>query len=177
MRHVLRLLGSRYGMAIGLLVLIALVVGGGKLIRGGGTSQPLIVTGSPAAIAPTVSELPDDGLTSPGATPGPSTSAGAPGPTTIASDFANAWLNHATVTADQWYKAVTKYATTNLAGKLKQVDPAGVPADKITGDVALIFHSPSYVDAQVPADGGVITLRLLATSGRWLVDGVDWQRS
>jgi hypothetical protein len=175
MRHVLRLLGSRYGIAVGLLVLIALVVGGGRLIRGG-TAPSLLNTGSPAA-SPTASQLPDDGLTSPGPTPGPSTSAGAPGPVTIATDFATAWLNHTNVTADQWYKAVTRYATANLAGKLKQVDPAGVPADKIIGDVTLVYHDPSYVDAQVPADGGVMTLRMLATNGRWLVDGVDWQRS
>jgi hypothetical protein len=70
-----------------------------------------------------------------------------------------------------------KYMTDRLAGELTGVDPAGVPASRVTGKVTLIDHATTFVDASIPVDSGIVTLRLLATAGTWLVDGVDWTRT
>ena len=56
-------------------------------------------------------------------------------------------------------------------------DLAGVPAERMTGTAVLQDRGASYVEAASPVDSGTVRLRLLATNGRWLVDGVDWERS
>jgi hypothetical protein len=177
MRHALRLLGNRYGAALALVVVIGIIVGIGKLAGGRSEVPPFGAgTGDASSASPTVSQLPDDGLDSPPPAPGPSTSPGAAAPQAVATAFAQAWLNHTGVTEAQWHSAVAKYATPALSDKLAGVDPAGVPANKITGDLTVTDRAPSYVDITVPLDSGALTLRLIATNGRWLVDGVDWQR-
>jgi hypothetical protein len=178
MRQALRLLGTRYGAALGLVLLIAIVVAAGKVV-GGGSGLPVIGSGPDSVATPTATQspIPDDGdLASSAPAPAPSTSPGAPDPKTVATNFTRAWLNHTGVSATQWHTGVARYATPTLSTKLDGVDPAGVPANQITGDVTLIDHAESYVDATVPLDNGLLTLQLVATHGRWLVDTVDWQR-
>jgi hypothetical protein len=52
-----------------------------------------------------------------------------------------------------------------------------VPADRIAGDLELIPRGRKYVEVAVPVDSGRLILRLIAPEGRWLVDGVDWERA
>lgn len=178
MHSVLRLLGTRFGAAIGLVLLIALVIGIGKAI-GGPSRQPLVAgpAASTAPASPTATPPEDDGMGSAAPVPGPSTSPGAPDPQTVALHFTTAWLNHTGVSAGVWHSGVAKYATTNLSTELDGTDPADVPTNRMTGQPTVIDHATSYVDVAIPCDGGTVTLRVLATNGRWLVDGVDWQRS
>jgi hypothetical protein len=179
MRQVLRLLGNRYGLALTLIVVIAVVVTSGKLFGHGSsnanTQSPVATTPAPTA---TVSPQPDDGLDEQSeAPPQPSTSPGAAAPETVAVDFAKAWLNHAGISAANWHAAVSRYATRTLTNKLADTDPAGVPASQITGKPDVVSHTESYVDVSIPLDAGTLSLRVVATDGRWLVDGVDWERS
>ena len=177
MRQALRLLGNRYGAAVALVVVIGIIVGVGKLVGGRSETPPFSGgTGNVASASPTVSQPPDDGLDSAPPPPAPSTSPGAADPQTVATDFTQAWLNHNGVTEAQWHSAVAKYATPALSQKLAGVDPAGVPANKIAGALTITDRAQSYVDITIPLDSGALTLRLIATNGRWLVDGVDWQR-
>lgn len=177
MAQVLRFLGSRYILAfllvfgIGAVVLIGLALGG--------PSHPSGVTAGVPSAVPTVIESgqEDDGVGAPESPPAPSTSPGATPPSKLATEFITAWLRHTNVTPDAWFAGLKPYMTTNLAGELTGVDPAGVPASRITGAVTLIDHDVSVVEASIPVDSGTVTLRLLATNGRWLVDGVDWTRS
>ena len=178
MRHVLRFLGNRYGAALALIVVIAVVVAFGKLL-GHGSTTPRVA--NPDVVNPivtaTVSQEPDDGLDQPSeAPPAPSTSPGAATPQKVATDFAKAWLNHTNISAADWFKAVSRYTTKALADKLNTTDPEAVPANKMTGDATVTNRAPSYVDVNVPLDAGTLSLRLVATGGRWLVDGVDWLR-
>ncbi len=178
MRQVLRLLGRRNTMALGIVLLIGAVVLAGR-IAGGSRDNPVIGANTGAAASPTAtaSTEADDGLSAPGPTPSPSTSPGAPPPQTVATDFTRAWLAHNGVTSDAWLAGLSRYATASLRQRLKGVDPAGVPANAMNGDVSIVDHSTSYVDAVIPLDSGTLDLRLIATEGRWLVDGVDWQRT
>jgi hypothetical protein len=177
MRAVLRLLGTRYGAAVALLVLISLVVGVGRIVDRGHSTAPPLGTGTVVDTpSPTGSQLGDDGVGAPPSPPPPSTSPGATAPQTVALSFAQAWLHHDGVTADQWLAALRPYATPALQDRLSGVDPASVPASKVTGDAAATNRSQSYVDISIPLDAGVLTLGMASNNGRWLVDSVDWQR-
>src|SRR5581483_8141073 len=177
MAQVLRLLGGRYVLVLILILGIGAVIAVGRAL--GGHGGPNGVTAGVASAIPTViaSGQEDDGVQAPESPPGPSTSPGAAAPQTLATRFLAAWLKHTNVTPDAWYAGMKKYMTDNLAGELTGVDPAGVPASRVTGPVTLIDHDTDLVEASVPVDSGVVTLRLVATGGRWLVDGVDWTRA
>jgi hypothetical protein len=176
MRPVLRLLGTRYGMALVLAVLVLGVVG---VMRGvAGTNRETlgaaVEPSHSSSIDPTAG---DDSVLIPDSPSPPFTSPGAAEPTTIATSFLKAWLTHTGVTPEQWRASFAKYATAALRDKLKGTDPAAVPAERMTGAVVLQDHGASYVEAAIPVDSGTVRLRLLATNGRWLVDGVDWERT
>jgi hypothetical protein len=176
-RTVLRLLGTRYGAAVALIVLIAVVVGVGKLVGGSRPEQTPLGSGtvldSPSASS---SQLGDDGVGEPPNPPPPSTSPGAADPQTVAMDFTEKWLHHDGVTADQWLAALRPYATKALQDRLSGVDPLTVPANKVAGAASATDRSASYVDVTIPLDSGALSLGLTSTNGRWLVDSVDWQR-
>jgi hypothetical protein len=177
MRQVLRLLGSRYGIALILVVVVLGIVGITRAIAGpyrSTSAYPGVDPTPTTSIDPTAG---DDSLVSPEAPPPPSTSPGSPEPESVATSFVQAWLTHDGVTPDQWRAGFAKYATANLRSKFKETDPAGVPAQRTTGPVVLQSRAATYVEASVPVDSGTVRLRLLGTNGRWLVDGVDWERA
>jgi hypothetical protein len=177
MRQVLRLLGSRYGIALILVVVVLGIVGITRAIAG-----PYRSTSAYPGVEPTRANTSvdpsagDDSLVSPETPPPPSTSPGSPEPQSVATSFVQAWLTHDGITADQWRAGLARYATVNLRTKFKDTDPAGVPARRTTGPVVLQSRAATYVEASVPVDSGTVRLRLLANGGRWLVDGVDWER-
>jgi hypothetical protein len=175
MRRLLRLIGNRYGVSLGLVVMVVAIVLVAKGFSGGSQPGP---GGEPAPGASvTASYEPDDGEDSPPPPVTPSVSPGAPGPTTVAVDFAKAWLHHDGVSAQQWFDGQARYATADLKTQLSGVDPAAVPASTMTGEAALVPHDAGYAVVTIPVDSGVLTLRMLGVKGRWLVDGVDWERT
>jgi hypothetical protein len=178
MRQVLRLLGVRYALAIGLVVGIGAVILIGKALNGSGTAAPGVIGNAPSMpVVTAAASQADDGLDAVDSPPPPSTAPGATKPDKLATQFVTAWLRHTNVTPQAWYTGLQKYMTVRLAGELDGVDPAGVPASRITGKITLIDQAANLVEATVPVDSGTVTLRLLATDGHWLVDGVDWTRT
>lgn len=171
----LRRLGPRYGISLGLILVVAVIVLAAKL-AGPGTELPLVNAGPGSYVSTGATGLPDDGEPTPN-TPGPpSTSPGAQTPLTVARKFTEAWLNHRNVTDAQWRANVTRYTTTSVSNELSGTDPAAVPADRITGAFTQIDFGPSYVEYTVPTDSGTLTLYLQSDEGRWLVSGIDWTR-
>jgi hypothetical protein len=176
MRPILRLLGTRYGIALVLALLVLGIVG---IMRGvtGSYRQTLGTAVEPSrssSIDPTAG---DDSLLTPDSPAPPVTSPGASEPAAVAADFVRAWVNHVGVTAEQWRTGFARYATSALRDKLKNTDPAGVPAQRMTGPVVIQSRTDRFVEASLPMDSGTVRLRLLATNGRWLVDGLDWERT
>ena len=47
----------------------------------------------------------------------------------------------------------------------------------MTGCLAKGAAADTFVEAVIPIDAGVLRLRLVALQGRWLVDGIDWERA
>lgn len=177
MRQVVRLLGNRYGAGLGVLVLIGLVVAVARGLGGPAEQTPLGTTAVSAPATTQRAEVPDDSVASVPPTASPSPRTVGPAPQAVAVSFAQAWIAHQGVTATQWHTAVARYATDDLSEKLRGVDPAQVPADRITGDPSVITQAGSYVDVRIPVDSGILDLRVITVSGRWLVDGVDWGRA
>jgi hypothetical protein len=176
MRAVLRLLGTRYGMALMLALLVLGVVGITRAVAG-----PYQATTVNPAVEPSFSSINptpgDDSVLTPDSPAPPVTSPGASEPAVVATDFVQAWLNHNGVTPEQWRAGFARYATAALRDKLTDTDPAGVPAQRITGEITVQNRAAQFVEASLPLDSGTVHLRLLSTNGRWLVDGVDWERS
>jgi hypothetical protein len=172
--HVLR---SRVVLALALAVVVLGVVGVARLVAGpaesgaslgGAPSRPLVTVDATAG---------DDGVAAAVPRPSVSVSPGAATPESVARAFAMAWLNHRGVSAERWHADLRPHCTSSLAGKLAGVDPAIVPADRLTGDPVLIPQADGLVDVTIAVDSGKLRLRLVAPAGRWLVDGVDWERA
>jgi hypothetical protein len=178
-----RVFRSRYGLALLLTVVVVSIVGSAQLLDAPADQEEAVVVPPPAPPAagspsPTVDpSAGDDGVVSSKAPPEPVTKPGTAKPIDVARAFAQAWLHHRDVTADEWRAALLPHSTAELSEKLADTDPAGVPADRITGELALIPHGKTFVEVTVPVDGGQLRLRLISPEGRWLVDGVDWVRA
>lgn len=198
MRPVLRVLGSRYGLALLALLAVLAVVGVTRSIHG---TRPLAVdAGAPEAVSTVDPRTGDDGVSGPdgavggsppatatppdGAAEGPASAAtpgsgepAGPDPAPAASAFLRAWLAHTGVTAARWYAGIEPLSTPALAAKLRHTDPAGVPASRLTGPLGIVARSADTVEVTARVDSGSVRLRLVLVQGRWLVDGVDWDRS
>lgn len=172
-----RVLRSRYGLALVLAGIVLFILAGARLL--GGDANDATRLGSPDDGRPTATVDPtagDDGMASPPSPQQPVTSPGTAKPQAVAEAFAAAWLHHQ-VSEQAWYAALLPHSTPDLATKLSDVDPAGVPADRITGEPTLVPRGATFVEVSFPVDTGVLRLRLIAPGGRWLVDGVDWERA
>jgi hypothetical protein len=178
MRPVLRLLGTRYGIALLLTLVVLVVVGVARsFFEAGAAQRNQVGPELPPVSTPAAADASqgDDSVAQPSDAPTarPSLSAGAPDPATVATRFVTAWLKHTGVTGDQWRAALTPNATPALMAKLAQTDPAGVPASQVVGEVRVVTHD-AVAEALVPVNGGTVTLTLVVRDGRWKVDGIDW---
>jgi hypothetical protein len=160
-----------------LALLVLAIIGVGQIFTSGPTRQPLLDT---ATAEPAISADPKDDDSAILNSEPPPTIAVSPGtaaPEAVAYAFASAWVDHRNVPAKKWLEGLLPHATEKLASNLKGVDPAGVPADRITGRPDLKPVGDGLADAVVTADTGKLRLRLVAPDGHWLVDGVDWEQS
>jgi len=178
MRTVLRLLSTRYGIALILVVIVLAIVGVGRtILDSSGQSSPNDALGPSVAPVETTPEpfssLGDDGLDEP-ASAAPSLSKGAADVTTVATRFAKAWLRKPGITGEQWRAGLKPDASPDLMTELADTDPSDVPASTITGPIAL-ENIGQDAKARVPADGGAIVLELQVFSGRWQVTSLDWE--
>ena len=164
---------SRWGVAVVIAVIVLAVVGVGRLFSDGQATPPLGSSSPAPAISVNPSD--DDSVISPEPPPSPRTSPGRAQPEAVAYAFASAWVDHADVTTDKWLSRLQPNATQNLTDQLRDVDPAGVPADRVIGRPSLVPVNESMVNATVTMDTGKLELRMVAPDGSWLVDGIDWE--
>lgn len=190
MRRVLQLLGtsalrSRLGVAVVLAVVVLGIVGVARVASGPEDRSASVfpaVAESTTATTADPDAAGDDGVAEPqpGSSttvdPGPSLSPGAKKPAEVAKAFATSWLDR-TAKADDWYSALVPDVTEELAAKLKGVDPVVVPAERLTGSPTVVPRGTGLVEVSYPVDSGTLVLRVVVTEGRWLVDGVDWERA
>lgn len=170
-----RVLRTRYGIALLLGAVVLVIVGIAQLAGrddGAGRLTPrhdAQVTANPTAG--------NDGELSAPAVPTPVVSPGALPPDGVAVQFAAAWVTHVNVDSTAWLARLRPFVTPALGDKLTGVDPASVPANRVTGAAKTTPRGESFVEVALPVDSGLLRLRLIATAGHWLVDGVDWERA
>lgn len=173
-----RVLTSRYGMAALLAVVVMVILAGTRIVVGGDEAAPAPAGAPDQPITTVEPGHGDDGVAaSPKPPPSPVTKPGADEPLKVARDFTTAWLrNGDDVTAEDWHRGLRKHSTKELRERLEGADPAGVPAERITGELTLVPVGPEFAEVSVPVDSGRLILRMVAPDDRWLVDGVDWER-
>ncbi|MEV7231579.1 MULTISPECIES: hypothetical protein [Polymorphospora] len=177
-RLVVGVFRSRVWVAVALGMAIFGIVALARLVSGPDGTGDEVPRGAP--VRPLVTIDPgtgDDGVVSPPPQPSIKARPGTPAPETVARAFAAAWVDHQDVSAEDWHAALLPHSTAALADKLSGVDPAVVPASRVTGDPALTPYAEGLADATVPVDSGRLRLRMVTSSDRWLVDGVDWERA
>ena len=171
MRNAMMRLGVRGTLVLVLAILVAAVVGIARLVGDAAPRREPAPDGAAATAPSTVDPTEgDDGVV---ATPKPP--ADDPAVRAAANTFMKAWLR-SDLAPDAWHDGVIKLATDDLAGKLKGVDPVTVPATRTTGAVQIVAKQAEFAQVDVPVDTGTVSLRLRSADGRWLVDGVDWER-
>ncbi|MDA1361698.1 hypothetical protein O1R50_18870 [Glycomyces luteolus] len=92
-------------------------------------------------------------------------------------EFAEVWLNPNGHNADSWYDSLLPFITDEQAELLQGVDPISVPATAITGDPV-----PEGAKVGIPMDTGTLTLTMTEGSNNltgtgWLVSAIDWEQS
>jgi hypothetical protein len=90
----------------------------------------------------------------------------------VATKWAEAFVKHDGVDAEQWLSALRPYTTDEyLATRLSTIDPRGIVATKVTGSPESTPDSyTSSVVVQVPTDGKKLSLTLIKTTDGWRVN-------
>ena len=170
MRGLLRRIGARTGISVGLILVVAAVL---LVARIGGSGRNSGVPYRGSDVVPTVtSTVGDDAQIA----PTPSAYADNDVVRSAATTFMTAWLRRE-ATAEGWHAGVAALTTRQLADSLVGVDPIGVPATRVTGDPTVVLRSDLYAQVNVPVDSGLVVLGLFKQDDRWLVDTVDWERT
>jgi hypothetical protein len=93
-----------------------------------------------------------------------------------AAGFAAAWVR-SDLPAERWLAAVVPWCEAGFAAVLRTVDPANLPASRVTGrPVAVSPPADGSAVFTVATDGGTLTVVVAAVNGRWLVSGNDFRR-
>ncbi len=144
----------------------------GTAVASGGatlTPQPVPAGRPTAPVTPTV--LPPVRPLTPSTLP-PST---APDPAlSVAARWAAAWVNHPQgVSAQQWVDGLRPFTTDEYLGVLVGVDPANIPATRVTGEPRATKVASRSVQVTVPTNALTLDVLVVLTDDGWRVAGYD----
>lgn len=93
----------------------------------------------------------------------------------IAKEWANAWVNHpAGMTSEQWLNGLRPFTTEEfLAAKMASVDPANIPATKVTGEPQVTQSFTNSVQLTITTDGPKLGITVVTTNAGWRVTAYD----
>ena len=92
----------------------------------------------------------------------------------VARSWAIAWSNHPDgTTNEQWLAGLRPYTTDEYLPTLSGVDPANIPASRVTGAATATKVSPASVTADVPTDSLTLAITLVDTTAGWRVAGYE----
>jgi hypothetical protein len=99
----------------------------------------------------------------------------APSPAlSVAARWTPAWVNHPQgVTAQKWVDGLRPYTTEEYLGVLTGVDPANIPASRVTGEPRALRVAARSVQVEVPTDKLTLNVLVVATEDGWRVAGYD----
>lgn len=92
-------------------------------------------------------------------------------------EFTELWLNPNGHGPDAWYDSIVPFLTADAADLMQGVDPVSVPAESIAGDPTA--EGPKV---SIPLDTGTLILTMTEgsnnwTGNDWLVSAIDWEQS
>lgn len=144
---------------------------GTAVASGGATLTPQPVpAGRPATpVAPTV--LPPV----PPLTPSTLPPSAAPDPAlSVAARWAAAWVDHPQgVSAQKWVDGLRPFTTDEYLGVLVGVDPANIPATRVTGEPRATKVASRSVQVTVPTNALILDVLVVLTDEGWRVAGYD----
>ncbi|MFG3701550.1 hypothetical protein ACGF5C_27110 [Micromonospora sp. NPDC047620] len=91
-----------------------------------------------------------------------------PAAVTAALRFVRAWARP-DLPAGSWLAGVRPYAVPAYADLLATVEPANVPATRVTGVERVVTATAQRVDVDVSTDAGVLRVVCVRSGARWLV--------
>ncbi len=92
----------------------------------------------------------------------------------VASRWARAWVRPPDgTTAAKWLDGLRSTTTDEYLGVLSGVDPANIPATKVTGAAKAVSVSPRSLRVQVPTDTLTLVITVVDTDTGWRVSGYD----
>jgi hypothetical protein len=99
----------------------------------------------------------------------------APSPAlSVAARWAAAWVNHPPgVTPQKWVDGLRPYTTDEYLGVLTGVDPANIPASRVTGEPRALRVAARSVQVEVPTNALTLNVLVVATEDGWRVAGYD----
>jgi hypothetical protein len=141
---------------------------GTAIVAGGATPTP--PAGRPVT-APTPTVLPPVAPLTPSSLP----LSAAPDPAlSVAARWAAAWVDHPQgVSAQQWVDGLRPFTTDEYLGVLVGVDPANIPASRITGEPRATKVAARSVQVEVPTNTLTLDVLVVLTDDGWRVAGYD----
>ena len=73
----------------------------------------------------------------------------------------------------KWLDGLRATTTDEYLGVLAGVDPANIPATKVTGAAKAVAVSPHSLQVQVPTDALTLLITVVDTDTGWRVSGYD----
>lgn len=86
--------------------------------------------------------------------------------------FTAAWLNPNGYGPTSWHNSIAPYLTAERADLMEGVDPISVPANEIDGE-----PEAEGTKVAIPMDTGTLTLTMVEGPNAWLVSAIDWEQS
>ncbi|MGH3436792.1 MAG: hypothetical protein ACRDRN_10030 [Sciscionella sp.] len=105
-----------------------------------------------------------------GPTEVPTAAAPAPEALQVAEAWGKAWVHHpAGTTNAKWLAGLKPYTTDEYLPVMSTVDPANIPATKVTGPAKATHSFTSSVEVTLPTDGGALDITVIKTMSGWRV--------
>lgn len=145
--------------------------GGPATTRAGGSGATPTARPAPGVAAPAPSLLPPVPELTPTTLPLSRAPAEA---MQVASRWSRAWLRpDPGVTTDEWLDGLRPYTADEYVGVLANIDPANIPATRLTGEPRPVRVSPRSLQVEVPTDALTLRVLVVNTESGWRVAGYE----
>lgn len=161
-------------LAIALIAAVVALISS-NINRGGGSGQQAQRPGDqPAGALPVTAGPPATSGPLPTRQSGPievpTPSAASPRALHVARQWAEAWVHHPRgISNARWLAGLRPYTTAEFLPVMKSVDPANIPATKVTGSAKPLHSYTSSVEVRLPTNGGALDITVISTPAGWRV--------
>ncbi len=92
----------------------------------------------------------------------------------VVRNWARSWVTHPPgTTSQQWLDGLRPYTTDEFITVMTTIDPANVPATKVTGPPEARRSTRTSMRVMLPTNGGTLRVHAVRTSEGWRVAGYD----